>query len=115
MKAEVIEASTRIKQKSQVVSGDIERREVSLSFEAPESFKPGLPLKVKVNTVCSVHRGTIKSCSEIFSTRFTGKHMCRRLSLIKNKVSGCRPSSRQVLRRAPLGDCYSTEPEWINC
>ena len=77
MKAEVIEASTRIKQKSKANIGNIERREVFLLFEAPESFKPGLPLKVKVNAACNFHKCTIKSCSEIFSTTFTGKYIVR--------------------------------------
>ena len=113
MKAEVEEASTRIKQKSKAVRSDIERREVSLSFEAPGSFKPGLPLKVKVNNVCNVHRRAIKSFSEIFSKKFTGKHICRRLSLIKNKVSGCRPFSEPLFCRTTLSDCYSTDPEWV--
>ena len=113
MKAEVEEASTRIKQKSKAVRSDIERREVSLSFEAPGSFKPGLPLKVKVNNVCNVHRRAIKSFSEIFSKKFTGKHICRRLFLIKNKVSGCRPFSEPLFCRTTLSDCYSTDPEWV--
>ena len=69
MKAEVEEASTRIKQKSKAVRVNIERKEVYLSFEAPESFKPGLPLKVKVNTVNIVTRCTIINCSEIFCVR----------------------------------------------
>ena len=77
MKAEVIEASTRIKQTSKANIGNIERREVFLLFEAPESFKPDLPLKVKVNAACNVHKCTIKSCSEIFSTTFTGKYIVR--------------------------------------
>lgn len=114
MKAEVEEASTRIKQKSKVVISDIKRREVSLSFEAPGSFKPGLPLKVKVNTVCNIHRRAIKSFFEIFSKKFTEKHMCRRLSLIKNKVSGCRPFSEPHFCRTTLNDGYCTDPEWVN-
>ena len=66
-----------LEQKSKANIGNNERREVFLLFEAPESFKPGLPLKVKVNTACNVHKCTIKSCSEIFSTTFTGKYIVR--------------------------------------
>ena len=51
IKVEIKEAATGITLKSKPTNVGVNLREVDLSFETRHDFKPGLPLKVKVDVI----------------------------------------------------------------